>query len=168
MSQSDTQFDTQFNQYFNFDNRELQRKTRKLFKCTMTSLIRKYPEVFAYESQAQPIYILPNKLEEAKAIMKSIYIPSLYKNNTYYYYPSGQLYVKKDRNKVKFHEIYDDPHVEELKKAGNLKALKDYLNSNFSDKYSKAQLDNLAYRMLKNTESTSEVSEESKKNSVIS
>lgn len=143
-------FDTHFNQYFDFEDKELQRKTRKLFKCTMTGLIRKYPDIFAY-SKTQPILILSDKMEEAKEIMKSVYIPLLYENNTYYYYPSGQLYVKKDKSKTKFHEIYSSSEVDSLKKTGDLKALKEYLNENFSDKYTKTQLDNLAYRLIKNS-----------------
>lgn len=142
-------FNIAFDNYFNFTDPIKQREARKLFKCTMTGLRNKYPSVFIYSAQKEPIHIVYGKEDEAREIMKQLYIPELYKDQEYYYYPSGQIYVKrKTKDTRKFHEIYNDPKVQTFKET---KDLKKYLIDNYSDKYSSNQLTNLAYRFLNST-----------------
>jgi hypothetical protein len=151
------EFNIAFNNYFNFTDPIKQREARKLFKCTMTGLRNKYPLVFIYSAQKEPIHIVYGKEDEAREIMKKLYIPELYKDQEYYYYPSGQIYVKrKTKDTRKFHEIYNDPKVKTFKES---KELKKYLIDNYSDKYSPNQLTNLAYRLTVSSESKNNTSE---------
>ena len=142
-----TEFNAAFNDYFNFLDPIKQREARKLFKCTMTGLRNKHPLVFVYNSQKEPIHIVYGKEEEAREIMKQIYIPELYKDQEYYYYPSGQIYIKrKTKETRKFHEIYNDPKILN-KEFNSSKDLKKYLIDKYSNKYTPNQLTNLAYRI---------------------
>lgn len=72
-------FDKDFMQYFNYDIPYSERKTfQKKFRITQKQLINTYPDVFI---QKKGIIYVPDKLDEAKNILKQYYIPDLVSQN---------------------------------------------------------------------------------------
>ena len=153
------QFIKDFNDFFN--------GKRDQFKCTMTGLIKQYPNVFDFKSRNRGIVIKGN-IDDAKEIMMKYYIPKIIADS------NGHIYLKEysissKNNKYKNRVLYvaspkmldflkqTDRYAKIMtisRKKEKLQALKDLIEDIKRTDYEKikeyddAQLTNWIYRQL--------------------
>lgn len=130
----DTDFETHFQNYFNPDK---SKEARKNFNCRLCDLYRTYPTIFSRGYKSIPhlrnsgIQIIEGKEEEAKKIMRSLYIPDLINNgiasihycqNKSYVSKSGlpkeyttkHVYIHLNEKHKKFEELDKSPEVKKI------------------------------------------------------